>query len=507
MQTRDVVISRLADIVGESHLTADQSITTLYTKDHNFISGETPNCVVFPNSATEVQAIVRLANECRIPIVPRSSSIGLHGAGIPTEKGIVVDLKRMNRILEIDERNWYAVIEPGVTFHQLNKELEKKGFRPAKPFLDPPSASVVSTYMERTPVVTAADFTYGSEHVISYTVVTPNGETFTVGHPPLENTPASAPDGPGLNFYRLFQGAQGTLGIVTWMIIRLLPIPKKEKIFFFPCPTLGRLVELVRAVQKYELGLECLAMNNFNWSVLPVDEISGQTELLKNGEYIGRQEAPCWERSQTRQFEDLRDKTPPWVVAIRLAAVGPIPEEKIAYQEADLKEVAAKIGANPQTIVEGTGDLCRLVSDELALSWRMQKRFGYKGSCRQLMFYAPPDQVAPYYEILIETAAKFHYPTEDIGFFLLPIERARAFFCSVDLHLNPNDEDESIRIEKLYNQLASNLLEKGAFFDRPYGKLADMVYGRTGMYSKYLKKLKDTIDPNGIMNPGKLCFR
>ncbi len=279
----------------------------------------------FQIRVSEIQAIVALANEYRIPVVPRSSLVGLHGAGIPTEKGIVVDLNRMNRILEVNARNWYAIIEPGVTFRQLNDELEGRGFRTAKPFLDPPSASVVSAYMERNPAVTAADFTYGSEHVISYTVVSPTGKVFTVGHPPLENTPASAPDGPGLNFYRIFQGAQGTLGIVAWMIIRLLPVPKKQKVFFFPSPDVRRTVEIIRTIQKYELGLECLAMNNFNWSVLPLQEADGQRETLAQGTYIENAGAPSWDRTQIEQFETLRKTMPPWAVAICLSAVGPIP--------------------------------------------------------------------------------------------------------------------------------------------------------------------------------------
>ena len=243
----------------------------------------------------------------------------------------------MNKIHEINVRNRYAVIEPGVTFAKLNEELKEKGFCAAKPLLDPPSASVVSSYMERNPVATAADFTFGTEHIVTYTVVSPTGEPFTIGHPPLENTPASAPDGPGLNFYRIFQGAQGTLGVVTWMIVRVLPLPKAQKVFFFPTDSIERSVEIIKRIQKSELGLECFAMNSFNLAALLLSETGDQSALLKDGKYIGVDGAKQWEEGQLKDFDDKRKSLPAWTVVLCLSAVGPIPGEKVAYQELDLK--------------------------------------------------------------------------------------------------------------------------------------------------------------------------
>ncbi len=106
-------------------------------------------------------------------------------------------------------------------------------------------------------------------------------------------------------------------------------------------------------------------------------------------------------------------------------------------------------------------------------------------------------------ELIFKNCQSEGYPSDEIGFYLLPIERARAFYCSVDLHFSP---DDASHVHLLYEQLCEKLVENGAFFDRPYGKLAELVYSRTEMYSKYLKQIKNKIDPNNIMNPGKLCF-
>jgi FAD/FMN-containing dehydrogenase len=500
------MIHSIVDILGADHVIMNPEKTADYATDLSYAAGKNPTCVVFPDKTSDIQAIVRVANAYHVPVIPRSSPVGFHGAGIPIEGGIVVDLRRMNRIFEINNRNRYAIIEPGVTFYKLNEALKSRGFRLAKPFLDPPTSSVVSNYMERNPVATAPDFTYGTEHVISYTLVSPTGETFTVGHPPLENTPASAPDGPGLNFYRIFQGAQGTLGIVTSMIIRVLPMPKRQKLFFFPSPSLPRAVEIIRRVQKYELGLECFAMNRFNLSVLASRCTKIQTESLEKGTYVGPRGVVAWGDKQLQQFNDLRMTLPPWTGVICLSAVGPIPEEKIAYQTRDLTEIAGQIGAEPKTTLDGADSLDRLILGELLFSRRMQIRFGYRGGCRQLMFYCVAGRVDEFNASVLEVCEKLLYPIEDVGFYLLPIERARAFYCCVDLHFNPGDPDESARIESLFDQLSENLVEMGAVFDRPYGKLAKLVYSRSGTYAAYLKQIKRSIDPNNIMNPGKLCF-
>lgn len=506
MNAKDIMFSKLSDVVGEAHLTTVREKLDTYSTDQSFEAGITPRYAVFPQNAQQISEIVRLANEQRIPIVPKSSAISLYGGALPTEGGILLDLKRMDQILEVNDKNWYAVIEPGVTFQQLNSHLLKYGLRVAKPLLEPPSASVISTYLERVPAVTATDFVYGMEHVISYCVVAPSGEIFTVGHPPLENTPASAPDGPGLNFYRIFQGAQGTLGIVTWMVIRVLPRPTSRKAFFFPSGSIEKAIEIIRCVQKKELGLECFALNRFNMAAGLISVSENQAMSLRKGEYIGSRPIPAWTADQYQEFQELKSSLPPWTTVVCLSAAGPLPDEKIAYQEIDLKEAVSAVGASPEPTVGGFAALDAVVLDELELPWRMQKRYGYKGACHPIMFSSPPDRVAEFHMTVSRTVQEFTYPQEDVGIYLLPMERARAFYCSYDLHCNPNEPGESLQARDLFDRLSDVLVGDGAFFDRPYGKWASVVYSRAGNYSEYLRRIKTELDPNNVMNPGKLCF-
>ncbi len=506
MTENNDILKQLADISGKGNVTDEPEKTAVYTRDQSFSQVGKADYAVYPGSAEEVRKIVELAVKKNIPVVPRSSAVSLHGAGIPSEGGIIVDLKNMNRIVEINDRNWYAIIEPGVTFAQLQEELKSHGFRIAGPLPDPPSASVISSYMERNPVITAADFTFGSELIVSYTIVAPGGEIFTVGHPPLDNAPAGAPDGPGLNFYRIFQGAQGTLGIVTQMIIRVLPIPKAQKILFFPCSKIEETIDIIRKIQKKELGLECFALNNFNLAAMLVDETDEQAEPLKNGSYIGLQGAEQWAADQLQQFDDLRKKLPQWTVVLCLSAVGPIPDEKIAYQELDLKDDLADTGVETVTAIDGIPGLGDIFAEEILLPYRMQKRFGYRGSCHQIMLCCAPDRASDINAAANKTAEQCNYPVEDVGIYLLPMERGRAFYCSYDLHCSLSDSKDIESVRTCFDKMGEALFEQGAFYDRPYGKWADLVYQDAGKYTDYLKRIKKELDPNNIMNPGKLCF-
>ena len=498
--------SKLASIVGESNLTNDPVHLEQYASDQSFVPRSRPHLVVFPQTTEQVQEIVVFANQVGLPVVPRSSPVGLHGAGIPTEGGLVMDLSRMDRILAVDQKNWQATIEPGVSFVALQEKLRPLGLRAAGCLLEPPSASVISSYLERVPVVTAADFTYGAEHIISYTVVSPTGENFTVGHPPLANTAASAPDGPGLNFYRIFQGAQGTLGVVTWMVIRVLPLPQAHKVLFLPAEDVLQCLKIMRTVQKYELGLECVALNAFNLAAMMVGLNDDQQLALQNGTYLSNRGAPAWDTKVVEEYLRLRKDLPAWTVVLRLCGTGPLPDEKIAYQEQDLQDKAVEMGASPVSSLREAGDLAALFAQEFDQPCRLQQRFGYRGSCHPILFHTRPDKLEKLHNIVEQQVAQFRYARDDVGITLLPHERGRSFFCSYDFHCCLDNERESQRVSQLMDHLSRVLIDAGAFFDRPYGHWAELVYQRAGSYTEYLRRLKGVLDPQHIMNPGKLCF-
>ncbi len=113
---------RLVDIFGEEKVFDDGKTLQEYAQDQSFSPGRQPDFVVFAECVEEIQQIVRLANETLTPLIPYSSGLNFHGAALPDHGGVIVNLTRMNKILQIDEENWSVIVEPGVTFEQLQGE-------------------------------------------------------------------------------------------------------------------------------------------------------------------------------------------------------------------------------------------------------------------------------------------------------------------------------------------------------------------------------------------------
>ncbi|MBW1856563.1 MAG: FAD-binding oxidoreductase [Deltaproteobacteria bacterium] len=130
-----MVKKALEEIVGVDHICDDPETLEGYSKDRSFFKSRRPSYVVRPKNTEEIQAVVKLANETLMPITPVSSGAHFYGATIPQQGGIVLDLKRMNKILNVDRRNKAVRIEPGVTWGQIKKELKSHELMPLAPLL------------------------------------------------------------------------------------------------------------------------------------------------------------------------------------------------------------------------------------------------------------------------------------------------------------------------------------------------------------------------------------
>ncbi|GAH59345.1 unnamed protein product, partial [marine sediment metagenome] len=144
MGTRD----KLVEIVGSENFSDDPEALDTYSKDFSPTPSGVPNCAVKPKTAEEVQKVIKFANENSLPVVPVSSWVHFHGATIPKQGGIILDLTRMNRILEVDEPNRRVRMEVGVTWEQIASHLAKRGFRIMMPLLPHPLRSAVTDHLE-----------------------------------------------------------------------------------------------------------------------------------------------------------------------------------------------------------------------------------------------------------------------------------------------------------------------------------------------------------------------
>ena len=216
----------LAEIVGQTNVADDPEMLEWYSKDCSFVQPRMASCVALPQNVKEIQGAVRYANEHLTPVTPRSSRISFYGAGIPGEGGIIVDLRRMSHILEIDPRNKKVKVEPAVTWAQLQTELEKHGMMVSNPLLPHPLKSVLTSSMEREPILIHK--TEYNETFLTAEIVLPNGELFWTGSALGKGMKGKHfPDAllPGT---RTFLGAQGTLGIATSANIKAEFLPQME---------------------------------------------------------------------------------------------------------------------------------------------------------------------------------------------------------------------------------------------------------------------------------------
>jgi FAD/FMN-containing dehydrogenase len=111
-----------------------------------------------------------------------------------------------------------------------------------------------------------------------------------------------------------------------------------------------------------------------------------------------------------------------------------------------------------------------------------------------------------FYHVINEVAGKHGYSLQEIGFYVQPMVYGGNCHFETNFYYNPANEDEVRMLSLLYSEAAEAVINKGGFFSRPYGPVADMVYRRTSNYTAMLKKLKNVMDPNGVLCPGRLCF-
>jgi glycolate oxidase len=217
---REKMIQALVKIVGKEDVMTSEMELQLYGYDASLVRGR-PDCIVMPSSTEEVSRVVKYAHENGIPVVARGAGTNLSGGSVPTKGGIAMLFTRMNRVLEVDVENQRVVVEPGAITLDIKGVIGKYGYL----YQPDPSSEKASTIAGNLAENSggAHCFKYGvtSNHVLGAEVVLYDGEVIEVGGKSLDN--------PGFDLMGLIVGSEGTLGIVTKMILRMMPKPEAVK--------------------------------------------------------------------------------------------------------------------------------------------------------------------------------------------------------------------------------------------------------------------------------------
>jgi len=480
---------RLVEMLGADRVLDSPDILEAYRTDFSLAPPGTPTCVIYPEKNKEIQSVVKAANEHGTPIVTCSSSVHFNGSTIPKQGGIVLDLRKMNRVWDLDERNRKITVEAGVTWKQLYPILAEKDLMVCPPLLPHGGRSVITTFLEREPLVIPL-YEYG-EPMMSMEVVWPNGTLFRTGSASAPTFPKSFaegvnPQGPGvMDFYRLLQGAQGTMGIVTWAIIKTEYLSPASRLFFIPLERVEDAIRPLYTIQRRKIGYECFLMNTLDMALILAEDYP-------------------------KDFEVSMKKLPPWTIVLALRGGRRRPEEKLQYETNALKEVSKEFNGLPLlSALAGSPRSAVRLANILRTPWPDEETYWkhqYRGGCQDLFFVTKLSKVPEFVSTMTRIAFQLNFPLDHIGVYIQPVETARSCHVEFNLFYDPSDSEEKQRVSTLYDEAAKAIQGQGGIFTRPYGSLANLVYERAASYTAMLKKVKNIFDPNNIMCPGNLCF-
>ena len=449
----------LQAIVSPPNLKLDEESRTTYGADA-LKRGRSPEAVVLPANSSEVAAIVRLCAKHHVPIVPRGGGTGYTGGAVPTEGGIVISLERMNRILEIDEANLVAVVEPHVVTGDLQAAVERVGL-----FYPPDPASLKESVIAGNVAECAGGpraFKYGTtkQYVLGLEVVLPTGEIIRTGGKAVKNVV-------GYDLTHLIVGSEGTLGIITQVILRLIPKPPVQATLR---ATFRDVESAVRAV-----------INVIRARVVPA-----AVELI-DGDSL----------DAVARYLQVRSLAPEGTAAMLLLEVDGVPaavEEEAKRVETACREAAA------------TEVLRARDEEERQELWRVRRELS-----RSLKMITPlkynHDVVVPKGRIP-ELFALVRTIREELKLRIPCFGHAGDGNIHVNIMVDPEDEAEIGRAREAERRLFAGVVALEGSISGEHGigfaKAPFLPLELSADAIALMKRLKSAFDPHGILNPGKI---
>ncbi len=481
--------NELEKLVGRDNVADDSNTLLEYSKDFSFQSQRMPTFVVRPKSSMEVEQLVKLANKASFTLVPVSSGPPrFRGDTISSRGEVIMDLSGLNKIKAIFREDRVAMIEPGIRWEELQVALSKEGMRIPMPLSPRKTKSVVGSCLEREPHTIPKYHLDSSDPMLCTEVVFGSGDTFRTGDAAGPGTIEEQWEakrfqkqqhGIQMDTFRLLQGSQGSFGIVTWSTVRCEILPKIQKSFLVSSEKLDELLELQRWLVRRRLVDEVFILNNVNFASLA--------------------------ETDADNIEKLSKTLPPWILLYTLAGYDQLPEERIDYIQSDVGELANSVGVFSSPAIAGINARKMMAlagSPSEDPYWKIRR----KGNNQDLLFISSFGEISKFVQIIRKTARSKRYAGSDIGVYIQPVCQGHGYHCEFGLPYDPDDQKEKELVKELYISGAEKLMNAGAFFSRPYDLLSDMVMNRDATTREVLRKLKRIYDPNGVLNPDKLCF-
>jgi FAD/FMN-containing dehydrogenase len=482
----------LMQIAGPGQVSQEPTVLEAYSRDISFVNSIKPCYVVKPQTSESIRKLVQTANETGTPLIPVSSGPPhFRGDTVPgIGGGIVVDLSEMKKIILVDRARRVAMVEPGVTFGELIPAVKKEGLRLNMPLLPRQSKSVIGSMLEREPVVMPKYQWDMSDPLACAGIFFGAGDEFRTGQAAGPGTieeqwqvggVQKAPYGPGTaSLHRIIQGAQGTMGIVTWASMRCEILPSVEEPFVISATKPMTLLDIASWLIRLRMVNECFILNN--------------TAL-----------ASMFAREWPTDYRNLKDTLPAWTLFYTVAGYEYLPEERVSSYIEDITDIAQRMGMEPAKSA-GALSANEILKAVQKPSGEPYWKLRCKGASQDIFFLTINDRIEGQIAAMEDTVHAAGYPLSEVAVYIQPVVQGTGCHCEFTLFYDPSNAKELDRVKELTASATRNLMAKRAFFSRPYGENTAMVLNRDAATIAVLQKFKKIFDPNNVMNPGKVCF-
>jgi hypothetical protein len=450
--------------------------------------GRPPTCIVRPANPDELQAVICFANEAGLNLTVTSST-GAHRYGGITnpDENVLIDLSHWQKIDLIDRRNRVCRIEPGVTYGQLIATLAEHGMTLPIPLAPRNGKSVLASVMDRTPATWPNKQWDSSDPVGSTEFFFGTGERFrsgagggpgTIEQQRQSGGAQKFSSGPSqTDFHRVVQGAQGTLGILTWITLRIELKPAVQKTLLAGSERLEDLLPFVYAVQRGLLGEQTFILDR-----------TAAAMLLANGD--------------AKLFDGLRSTAPAYLCLQNIAGFKRLAQERLEYHLQDIGEFARMFNLRLEEQI-GSISAADLLARAIQPCGDIDWRDALRGSSLSIFFLSTLDRMPDFRKVCMDTALEFGIPEAEIGTYLQPVAQNHACQMEFILPFDPDSEAEISRMKQFERQAVIRLLEAGAFFSRPYGSAAELVWAQNPVNYQLVKTIKGIFDPKRVLQQGK----
>jgi D-lactate dehydrogenase (cytochrome) len=449
-------LALLQSVVGRERLSTGESELDLHARDESGHESHRPAAVSWPLSAEEIAQILHYAHEHHIPVTPYAAGTSLEGNPIPVRGGIVLDMRRMDRVLEIRPEDLQVTVQPGLDFKTLNDRLKKHGlFFPPDPGA---TATIGGMVANNAKGIRAIKYGSTGDQVLSLEIVLPHGQIIRCGTRAMRTSS-------GYDLVRLFVGSEGTLGVITEVTLRLTGLPRECMAVVACFESVTQATQTV--VQMVQSGLSPAALE-----LLDTDLI----QLINHFKKLTMPEDPTL-------FVEFQGSSQ--------AAL----EDEISW----VKEICAENGCKNFAAGVGSEERDRLW--EARYSAHESIKAAYPGRRGYIVDVAVP--ISAYPEI-VQCAKHVIAQRRLVG----PLfGHAAEANLHAEILYHPDDSREKAGAHEANAAIVHRAIELGGTATGEHGVgigKREFMLREHGVGLELMKRIKNLIDPNGIMNPGKI---